>query len=552
MTAAPITRRETTGVKMTGGVSEAIRQQTAHMQRRAVWALLAVALVWALEFFGVQAMSFSFDYPAPMSKWIGAQAVRFSLDAAFCLGCVFLLPRGFTVAGFTIFLLFAQVAGYYKAVFGRALTLTTIQAQWAEGLIGARFDWVYVNKLLLLAMLAALAFKIWLLTRARLENLSRRTRCGVGSAAWAGYFLLAVLAMGWIDPARKLRTFGTGDRLGMTYGFALLWVGETVYLNQSQLLQEAVAQRAQVSDRLTAIEPPLTLTGDVVLIQVESLDWRVLNHCVNGKPVTPFLNHLADEAMLFKISACHKNGSCDADFVMLNAVPPSPTVMTYALTRYPYGDTLPQAAERDGYKTAAFHGNSGRFFSREHAFKRMGFDDLWFLEEMRDVCKLPVSLWGIRDDEVFAFSQSLLRERSAAGLHRLHYIITLTSHQPFIYLEASECTFLPKADGMLDRYFNGINFVDRHLASYIGNLAQGTLVVIFGDHRAMVDYGAAAASDDRAEHVPLFIHRVGEKLAARQNSRTLPLAYSGELTMLDAATYIRRFFEKKGGKAKGL
>jgi len=511
---------------------------------------LAVAAVWALEMFGVQAQSFGFDYPAPMTKWVGAQAVRFSLDVAFSLGCLFLLPRGFTIAGFAVFLLFAQVAGYYKAVFGRALTLTTIQAQWAEGLAGARFDWAYVNKLLLLAMLAVLAFKIWLLARARLDGLRHRTLYGIGITAWTGYVLLAVLAMGRIDPARKLRTFGSGDRLGMTYGFVLLWVGETVYLNQTQLLQEAVAQRAHVTDRLSGIEPPLALTGDVVLLQVESLDWRVLHHCVNGRPVTPFLNRLADEAMLFKISACHQNGSCDADFVMLNAVPPSPTVMTYALARYPYGDTLPQMAERAGYATAAFHGNSGRFFSREHAFKRMGFDDLWFLEEMRDIRKLPVSLWGIRDDEVFAFSQSLLREPQTAR-HRLHYIITLTSHQPFIYLEPSECTFLPDASGLLDRYFDSMNFVDRSLAVYIDGLARGTLVIIFGDHRAMVDYGAAAGCDDRTEHVPLIIHRVGEKLASRQLSRTLPLANTGELTMLDAAVYIRHLFKQMVEKKTG-
>jgi phosphoglycerol transferase MdoB-like AlkP superfamily enzyme len=519
--------------------------------RRPVVPLLAVAAVWALELFAVQAMSFCFDYPVPVPKRVGAQAIRFLLDAAFGLGCVFLLPRGLTVAGFVGFLVFAQVAGYYEAVFGRALTLTTMQAQWAEGFVGARFDWTYVHKPLLLVMLMTLAFKIWLLFYVRRPDFQQRMVRRIGAAAWAGYFLLAALAMGKIDPPRKLRTFVTGDRLGMTYGFVLLWAGEAVYLNQEQLLQEAVAQRIYTTDRLSAVEPPLALTGDVVLLQVESLDWRVLNHRVRGMVVTPFLNRLADEAMLFKITAFHTNGSGDADFVMLNAVPPSPMVMTYALARYPYSGTLPQMAERAGYTTAAFHGNSGRFFSRAQAFKRMGFDELWFLEELRDTCGLPVSLWGIRDDGVLAFSQTLLRKPLEVR-RRLHYIITLTSHQPFTYLEPAERIFLPDATDMLGRYFDSINFVDRCLAEYVGGLAKGTLVVLFGDHRAMVDYGGAADGDDRAEHVPLFIHRVGERLAARQVSRTLPFAYSGELTMLDAAAYIHRLFREIGGESEGL
>jgi len=511
------------------------------MQRQSVALLLVVALVWALELFGIQAISFGFDYPVPMMNLIGSQAIRFMLDATFCLGCVFLLPRGFTVAGFIVFLVFAQVAGYYEAVFGRALTLTTMQAQWVDGLVGARFDWTYVNFALFLAMLVTLALKSWLLLRVQRLSCRSRTLPWIGATAWVGYCLLAVFSMGWIDSPRKLRKFVTADRLGMTYGFVLVWAGEAVCLNQELLLQDAVAQRDHITDRLSAIEPPLELTGNVVLIQVESLDWRVLNHRVNGVPVTPFLNRLVDEAMLFKVTAFHTNGSGDSDFVMLNAVPPSSMVMTYVLARYPYSDTLPQIADCAGYKSAAFHGNSGRFFSREQAFRRMGFDDLWFLEELRDTCGLPVSLWGIRDDQVLDFSQKLLREKPV-NQPRLHYIITLTSHQPFTYLEPAECTFLPEARGMLDRYFDSMNFVDRKLSTYINGLKQGTLVVIFGDHRAMVSYGVAADDGDGEEYVPLIIHRVGERLAERQASRGLPIAYSGELTMLDAATYIHRIF----------
>ncbi len=378
-------------------MSVAKSRQCNVKDKRAYLLLTLIVLVWTLELFCVQAKSFCFDYPVPVLKQVGAQTIRFLLDAAFCTGWVFLFPRGFTIAAFFIFVLFAQIAGYYEVAFDRALTLTTIQAQWVEGVVGAQFDWAYVDKPLLMLMSGTLALKIWLLQRIDQRVFQRCESRRIGMVAWGGYSVLAALAMGWIDPPRKLRLFVTGDRLGMTYGFILLWMGEAVYLNQDHLLQEAVAQRAHSTDRLSAIEPPLALRGDVVLIQVESLDWRILNHSVCGMPVTPFLNRLADEAMIFKISAPHVNGSGDTDFVMLNAVPPSPTVMTYTLARYPYCDTLPQVAGRRGYRTSAFHGNSGRFFSREQAFGRMGFDALWFLEEMRDTVGLPSSLWGIRE-----------------------------------------------------------------------------------------------------------------------------------------------------------
>ena len=506
--------------------------------------LLVVAVIWTLELFSVQAMSFSYNASISMHKWVGAQAIRLLLNAAFSVGCVFLLPCGLTIAFFIGFIVFAQISVYYMAVFERALTWTTIQAQWSEGIVGAQLDWEYLNIPLLLAMLTTLAIKIFLLIWVKRKG-RRSAMRWIGITAWFIYCLTTITVMNRFDPPRRLRTNILGDRFGFTYGFVLLWASEAVYLNQEQLLQGAVEQRVNVTDRLAELEPLLPLTGDVVILQVESLDWRLLNHYVNGEPVSPFLNRLADEAMLFKITDIHANGSGDADFIMLNAVPPSPVVMTYTLVHYPYRDTLPQLAACVGYTTAIFHGNTGNFYSRARAFQRMGFDELWFLEKLRDEGGLPLNRWDIRDDKVLAFSQKRLQEEH--GMQRqLHYIITLTSHLPFTYLEPAEWTFLPEANNMLDRYFNSINFVDRHLEQYVDGLAQGTLVIIFGDHRAPVNYGA------EGEYVPFIIHRVGERLAVRQASRTLPIAYSGELTLLDTASYVHRLFKQQDRKEIGV
>jgi hypothetical protein len=73
------------------------------------------------------------------------------------------------------------------------------------------------------------------------------------------------------------------------------------------------------------------------------------------------------------------------------------------------------------------------------------------------------------------------------------------------------------------------------------------MVILFGDHRARVSYSstAGAGGDGPVEYVPFMIHRVGEQLATQQVSRTLPIAFSGELTILDAASYVHRLFKKE-------
>lgn len=506
-------------------------------------ALLAVALIWALELFVFQALSFHFDYPVPLVKRIGAQAVRLLLDLSFSIGIVLLLPRALTLCAFLLFIVCSQGLSYYQAVFGRVLSWKTLAGQFSEGFEALRFEWSYLNWWLLLALLLGLLLKWRVLRRtAAAPGPPRRSRLALGAAALLVYALLLAVAMWRIDRPEKLRSFVSADRFGMTYGFLPLWACEFYYLDEGHLLREAVARRALASARLSALEDPIALTGNVVLIQVESLDWRVLRHSVDGRPVMPFLNRLGEEAMLFKIAAIHENGSGDTDFVMLNAVPPSPTVITYKIKEYPYQDTLPQLAARAGYSTVALHGNSGHFFERRRNFRRMGFARALFLEELRDDMGIPASLWGIRDDSLLAASGALLRE-GEPGTRQLHYIITLTSHQPFIYLEPEHQTFLPGRSDIGSRYFNSMNFVDRQLATYIGSLTAGTLVAIFGDHRAMVEYVSQAdAGAGRKEYVPLLIHRVGERLADQQASRDRPEARSGEITLLDAAAYVHGMF----------
>ncbi|MBM4165170.1 MAG: LTA synthase family protein [Lentisphaerae bacterium] len=519
-------------------------QSARPAQSRALALLLAVAVIWALELFAFQALSFHFDYPVPLAKRVGAQTVRLLLDLLFSLGLVFLLPRVWTILACIGFILFAQGANYYQSVFGRVLSWNTLQGQFSEGLEVMQFNWGYANGFLLLALVLALLAKVWLLLRVTPPADLRTCRLSVGLAALAGYGLLLGVAMMKIDRPDKLRTFVSNERFGMTYGFLPLWASEFVYRDMTHLLDEAVAQRALATDRLSAIESPVALTGDVVVLQVESLDWRILNHHVDGRAVTPFLNRLAEDAMLFRIAPFHRNGSGDADFVMLNAVPPSPTLMTYIIEKYPYQNTLPQVAARAGYASVALHGNSGRFFERKRTFMRMGFTRTLFLEEMRDDLGAPVSLWGIRDDTVLEISRAMIAATPRAG-RQLHYLITLTSHQPFIYLEPEHQTFIAGKGDFRSRFFNNMHFVDRQIETYIGGLPAGTLVVVFGDHRAMVEYDLeAGVRADPAERVPLFIHRVGDRLASQQKSRGQPVALSGELTQVDAASYIQKLFSQ--------
>ena len=107
--------------------------------------LLIVALVWGVELFLLQALSFHFDYPVPLLKRVGAVTIRLVLDLAFAVGVVMVLPRLATAVVFFLFLLFVQVGLFYQAVFGRVISLSSARMQWSEGVSVLHFEPSYVN-----------------------------------------------------------------------------------------------------------------------------------------------------------------------------------------------------------------------------------------------------------------------------------------------------------------------------------------------------------------------------------------------------------------------
>ncbi|MDR0338365.1 MAG: hypothetical protein LBI18_14920, partial [Planctomycetaceae bacterium] len=81
----------------------------------------------------------------------------------------------------------------------------------------------------------------------------------------------------------------TGD-LTIIYGYTPVWTAEFFLKSESFICQEALKQPQ--TDRLTPLETPLKIPRQIVAVQVESLDFTILDREFNGKVVTPFLNDL--------------------------------------------------------------------------------------------------------------------------------------------------------------------------------------------------------------------------------------------------------------------
>ncbi len=277
------------------------------------------------------------------------------------------------------------------------------------------------------------------------------------------------------------------------------------------------AEMAVELDEEALLEPPT----NVIVIQVESLDKKLINYRHNGVEVTPFVNSLVEKGLYgTNFYAQHVNGSFDADFSLLTGMYPVNRHFTFRdheMTLFP---SLVEILRDRGYRTMAFHGNDGDFFNRNEAYAELGFDRFYSLDDfdLQDrTYTLDHSHLGIND---YDFLRQALTYLEEAQNPFFAFLITVTSHTPFTFypeeyrVEAFETILNP----LVRDFFNSVRFVDSALEMFFlgleeRGLTEDTLIIIYSDHEAAIQTPVYTSSVNfqvnrnikEPEHIPLLI-----------------------------------------------
>jgi len=513
-------------------IAAAIRAESGWLIPTAVF-----AAIWLLEMYVVQSVTLAPGHTVGRRFDFYAPKIRFLMDICFIGAVMSLFSRGglaiVAIGGSLLNLVLLTYFNYFY----RPLSLLHVTQNFKEGMEISLFAWDLLDGAMILSLSAVLLLKL-LAVRSISAAPRRRSPAwlGIFGAFAVGYVVLFAFA-NHVDPIDRIASESTLGRLGIIRGYLGPWIGEFYYLNDDRLMQRARERRDYKSDQLTPVEIPLQIEPRLVIIQAESLDQKVIGYSVAGKEVTPFLNRLRGQAMYFRTKVFHYQGSCDSDFTMLEGVAATPRVNAYYMPAYPFEDSLPIILKQHGYHTFAFHGNHAGFYNRGWAFFKMGFQRSLFQEQLESDFGLPVTNFGITDQEVLRLSSHLLRESHEPTCH---FIITLTSHTPFIYVTPRPDYPCPRPVSKAESYFNSMRYLDDCLKEYVMSLPKHTTVVIYGDHCTEVET-ADFASDrgDNTEFVPCFIYDSDRDLAEEQRTRHEPISVDGTLNLLDISTYLR-------------
>lgn len=282
-----------------------------------------------------------------------------------------------------------------------------------------------------------------------------------------------------------------------------------------RLLRAEVAEpNARFLDKGDGIDIRRTITAtgeprrhNVILVSVESLSASFLGHFGNTQGLTPNLDALYDESLVFtNFYATGTRTDRGLEAITL-AVPPTPgRSIVKRIGREKGYASLGQQLVQQGYDSVFLYGGRGFFDNMNAFFSGNGY-------RIVDQTSVPESeiyfknAWGMADEVLFRQVLKTADEDFSASKPFFFHVMTTSNHRPYTY-----------PDGRIDlpSHTSGRNGAVKYTDFAIGEFLRearkkpwfaNTIFVILADHCA----GSAGKEDlpVRNYHIPMFIYAPG-------------------------------------------
>jgi phosphoglycerol transferase MdoB-like AlkP superfamily enzyme len=277
---------------------------------------------------------------------------------------------------------------------------------------------------------------------------------------------------------------------------------------------------------------------NVVLIVVESLSARFLGSFGNGEGLTPNLDALANQSLLFtNLRATGTRTVRGLEAVTLS-VPPTPG---YSIVKRPENANLFSIGtvfRERGYHTRFFYGGYAFFDNMAAFFGGNGFDVIDRADLAPDESGFA-NAWGVSDEFVLKRVLREARRSHEAGEPFFSVVMTTSNHRPFTY-----------PDGRIDipsgkSRAGAVKYTDFALGQFLADARKepffaDTLFVIVADHCA------SSAGDVEIPvteyHIPMFFYAPGFIAPGRVDTLASQMDLAPTLFAQLGWSYRSRFF----------
>lgn len=339
--------------------------------------------------------------------------------------------------------------------------------------------------------------------RLSLKSEPLRRKSVIGITAFGILTFLINLGLAEIDhPQLLTRTFDRNyivKYLGINF-FAGYDIFQTVENNQIRARADESDLRKIVSySRENHVVPNADYYGvaedrNVVVIALESvqqflIDFELEDENGQKHEVMPFVNSLFNHEDSYSFeNFFHQTGqgkSADAEVLVENSLfglPEGSVFQTLGSTNTFHA--TPNILSKEGYTTAAFHGNVGSFWNRTDTYQQFGYD-YFFDAEFYDVSEDRSLEYGLKDKLFFHDSVEYLEQLPQPFYSKF---ITVTHHFPYPLDEQNAGFPLGQTDDeTINQYFATANYADQAIEEFFNYLKEAglyddTIFVLYGDH----------------------------------------------------------------------
>jgi phosphoglycerol transferase MdoB-like AlkP superfamily enzyme len=277
---------------------------------------------------------------------------------------------------------------------------------------------------------------------------------------------------------------------------------------------------------------------NIIVIVEESLSAEFLGAFGNRKGLTPNLDRLAGESLLFtRLYATGTRTVRGLEAIDLS-IPPLPGASVVKRPKNEEFFSWGSVMREKGYDTKFIYAGYGYFDDMNHFFAHNGFD----IVDRTDFAKDEISfanVWGVCDEDLFARTIREAGKSHAAGRPFFSMVMTTSNHRPFTYPEGK--IDIPSHTGRE----GGVKYADYAIGRFLERAGKEawfreTLFVIVADHCAS-SAGKTALPVKKYE-IPMIVYAPSHVRPQRVDRLASQIDVAPTVLGLLNASYRTKFF----------
>lgn len=238
---------------------------------------------------------------------------------------------------------------------------------------------------------------------------------------------------------------------------------------------------------------------NVVILVVESLSAKYLGVFGNPRGLTPNLDALAADGLLFRNAYATGTRTTRGLEAIVLSLPPTPG---RSLVKRPDNEnmfSLGPLFRRRGYETKFLYGGRGFFDNMNHFFAGNGFETI-DQTDFRDDEVTFRNAWGVCDGDLFGKTLNECDRSHARGKPFFSLVMTTSNHRPYTYPAVIDIPSGSGRDG-------AVKYTDHAIGEFLREARRhpwfdNTLFVILADHCA----NSAGKTEVPNYHIPLLLY----------------------------------------------